>query len=107
MKDAWDKLPVFRKVLDMAPRQVKGAACQKHVIEADAVDLAGPDYKLSLDVVSPHVPWAKQYTKGTVKALILTDYYFQREIVELMQRFDLEIPSEYYSSKVPPVTFPP
>lgn len=40
MKDAWDKLPVFRKVLDMAPKAVKGAACQNNVIESDAVDLA-------------------------------------------------------------------
>ena len=40
MKDAWDKLPVFRKVLDMAPKRIKGAACQRHIIEADAVDLA-------------------------------------------------------------------
>jgi 4-hydroxy-3-polyprenylbenzoate decarboxylase len=40
MKDAWEKLPVFRKVLDMAPKLVKGAACQARVLEGEAVDLA-------------------------------------------------------------------
>ncbi|MCG7945797.1 MAG: UbiD family decarboxylase, partial [Candidatus Thiodiazotropha taylori] len=28
MKDAWDKLPVFRKVLDMAPKELRNAPCQ-------------------------------------------------------------------------------
>ena len=28
VRDAWDKLPVFKKVLDMAPKKVKNALCQ-------------------------------------------------------------------------------
>ncbi len=40
MRDAWEKLPVFRKVLDMAPKERKGAPCQEVVLEGDAVDLS-------------------------------------------------------------------
>jgi len=39
MKDAWQKLPIFKKVLDMAPKQVGGAPCQEVVIEGDGVDV--------------------------------------------------------------------
>jgi 4-hydroxy-3-polyprenylbenzoate decarboxylase len=40
MRDAWEKLPIFRKVLDMAPKKVSHAPCQQRVIEAVDVDLA-------------------------------------------------------------------
>ncbi len=40
MKDAWQKLPVFKKVLDMAPKERRGAPCQEVVLEGDDVDLA-------------------------------------------------------------------
>ena len=52
------------------------------------------EHKLSLDVVSPHVPWGKPYGKGTLKTLVLADCGRQREIVELMQRFDLNVETE-------------
>jgi 4-hydroxy-3-polyprenylbenzoate decarboxylase len=39
MKDAWEKLSVFRKALDMAPKQIKGAPCQEIVLEGQDVDL--------------------------------------------------------------------
>ena len=40
LKDAWDKLPVFKQVLNMAPKVVSKAACQKVVLEGDDVDLS-------------------------------------------------------------------
>ena len=39
LKDAWDKLPVLKQVLNMAPKELKNAPCQFHVKEGDAVDL--------------------------------------------------------------------
>jgi len=39
LKDAWDKWPVLKQVLHMAPRIVSGGACQQRVIEPDEVDL--------------------------------------------------------------------
>ena len=38
-KDAWEKLPMFKQVLNMGPKMVKSAPCQAVVIEGDDVDL--------------------------------------------------------------------
>lgn len=38
-KDAIEKLPVFRKVLNMGPKKVRNPACQEVVLEGDDVDL--------------------------------------------------------------------
>ena len=32
MKDAWDKLPIFKQVLNMAPKEVSKAPCQQVVL---------------------------------------------------------------------------
>ncbi|HLA75719.1 MAG TPA: UbiD family decarboxylase domain-containing protein, partial [Gammaproteobacteria bacterium] len=40
LKDAWDKLPVLKQVLNMNPKIVGKAVCQEHVIEGQDVDLA-------------------------------------------------------------------
>jgi 4-hydroxy-3-polyprenylbenzoate decarboxylase len=40
LKDAWEKFPVFKQVLNMAPKVVSRAPCQEHVLEGDDVDLA-------------------------------------------------------------------
>ncbi|MCP5300459.1 MAG: 4-hydroxy-3-polyprenylbenzoate decarboxylase [Chromatiaceae bacterium] len=69
MKDAWDKLPVFRKVLDMAPKAVKGAACQNNVIESDAVDLATiPVQTCWPGDAGPLITWGLVVTRGPDKA---------------------------------------
>ncbi|MGH8408552.1 MAG: 3-octaprenyl-4-hydroxybenzoate decarboxylase, partial [Pseudomonas sp.] len=39
LKDAWSKLPIFRKIIAMAPKVVKDAVCQEVVIEGEDVDL--------------------------------------------------------------------
>jgi 4-hydroxy-3-polyprenylbenzoate decarboxylase len=39
LKDMWDKLPVLKQVLNMAPKVVSGAPCQQVVWEGDDVDL--------------------------------------------------------------------
>jgi 4-hydroxy-3-polyprenylbenzoate decarboxylase len=68
MKDAWDKLPVFRKVLDMAPKQVKGAACQKRVVEGEAVDLSTiPVQTCWPGDAGPLITWGLVVTRGPEK----------------------------------------
>ncbi len=68
MKDAWDKLPVFRKVLDMAPKTINGAACQTHVIEADAVDMARlPVQTCWPGDAGPLITWGLVITRGPHK----------------------------------------
>jgi 4-hydroxy-3-polyprenylbenzoate decarboxylase len=68
MKDAWQKLPLYKKVLDMAPKVVKSALCQEHVIEADAVDLATlPIQTCWPDDAGPLITWALVVTRGPYK----------------------------------------
>jgi len=68
MKDAWQKLPVFRKVLDMAPKIVKSAPCQKHIIEADDVDLGKlPIQTCWPEDAAPLITWALVVTRGPEK----------------------------------------
>ena len=40
MKDAWEKMSVFKQALNMAPKVVRNAPCQEVVIEKDDLDLA-------------------------------------------------------------------
>ena len=68
MKDAWQKLPIFKQVLNMAPNVVKKALCQANVIEADEVDLG----KLPIQTcwpgdAGPLITWALVVTKGPNK----------------------------------------
>lgn len=68
MKDAWDKLPVFKQVLNMGPKVVKKAPCQMHVVEGDDVDL----YKLPIQTcwpgdAGPLVTWPLVITRGPNK----------------------------------------
>jgi len=68
MKDAWDKLPVFRKVLDMAPKVVKGAACQRHVLEGEALDLSTlPVQTCWPGDAGPLITWGLVVTRGPDK----------------------------------------
>ena len=68
LKDAWEKLPVFKQVLNMAPKVVSKAACQKIVLEGDEVDLT----KLPIQTcwpgdAAPLITWALVVTKGPNK----------------------------------------
>jgi 4-hydroxy-3-polyprenylbenzoate decarboxylase len=68
MKDAWEKLPVFRQVLNMAPKVVKKAACQEFVIEGDAVDLGTlPIQTCWPGDAAPLITWALVVTRGPDK----------------------------------------
>ena len=76
MKDAWEKLPVFRKVLDMAPKLVKGAACQARVLEGDAVDLADlPVQTCWPGDAGPLITWGLVATRGPGKERINLGIY--------------------------------
>ena len=68
MKDAWEKLPVFKQVLNMGPKVVRNAPCQHTLIEGDAVDL----YRLPIQTcwpgdAGPLVTWPLVVTRGPEK----------------------------------------
>ena len=65
-KDAWDKLPVFKQVLNMAPKVVSKAPCQENII--NDVDLSRlPIQTCWPEDAGPLITWALVITKGTRK----------------------------------------
>lgn len=68
LKDAWHALPVFKKVLDMAPKQVSRPACQEVVLEGEQVDLSKlPIQHCWPGDVAPLITWGLVITKGPEK----------------------------------------
>ena len=68
MKDAWDKLPIFKQVLNMAPKLVNKANCQQVVIEGDDVDLSQlPVQTCWPGDAGPLISWGLVITKGPHK----------------------------------------
>jgi 4-hydroxy-3-polyprenylbenzoate decarboxylase len=68
MKDAWQKLPVFRKVLDMAPKVLNNAPCQQNVLEGDDVDIGRlPVQTCWPGDAAPLITWALVVTRGPSK----------------------------------------
>ena len=81
LKDAWDKLPVFRQVLNMAPKAVSSAPCQEVVIEGDAVDLARlPIQHCWPGDVAPLITWGLTVTRGPQKSRQNLGIYRQQVI---------------------------
>lgn len=67
-KDAWSKLPMFKKVLSMAPKVRKDGPCQEVIIEGDDVDLmALPVQTCWPGDAAPLITWGLTITKGPHK----------------------------------------
>ncbi len=68
MRDAWEKLPVFKQVLNMAPKVVKKAPCQEVVVEGEAVDLGAlPVQTCWPGDAGPLITWGLVVTQGPHK----------------------------------------
>ncbi len=68
-KEAWQSIPKFKKVLDMAPKQLKKAPCQEIVIEKEDVDLTTiPIQTCWPGDVAPLITWGLVVTKGPEKS---------------------------------------
>jgi len=68
MKDAWDKLPIFKQVLNMSPKVINKGLCQQCVISGDDVDLN----KIPIQTcwpgdAGPLVTWPLVITRGPEK----------------------------------------
>jgi 4-hydroxy-3-polyprenylbenzoate decarboxylase len=81
LRDAWEKLPLFKRVLDMQPKEVSAAPCQEVVREGRDVDL------LSLPVqtcwpgdAGPLITWGLTVTRGPHKARQNLGIYRQQVI---------------------------
>ncbi|GFO74133.1 4-hydroxy-3-polyprenylbenzoate decarboxylase [Bathymodiolus platifrons methanotrophic gill symbiont] len=68
MKDAMDKIPVFKNVLNMAPKLVKNPPCQELIRIGDEIDLG--EYPIQTcwpDDAGPLITWPLVITKGPYK----------------------------------------
>ncbi|MCC6916901.1 4-hydroxy-3-polyprenylbenzoate decarboxylase [Nitrosomonas sp.] len=81
LRDAWEKLPVLKQVLNMAPRQLSNAPCQEIVWEGTEVDLG----KLPIQTcwpgdVAPLITWGLTVTRGPYKSRQNLGIYRQQVI---------------------------
>ncbi len=68
LRDAWSKMPIFKRVLAMSPKQISKPPCQQVVISGDDVDLN----KIPIQTcwpgdAGPLVTWPLVVTKGPNK----------------------------------------
>ena len=68
LRDAWDKWPVLKQVLNMAPKEVKSAPCLEIVWEGADVDLGRlPIQHCWPGDVAPLITWGLTVTRGPHK----------------------------------------
>ncbi len=81
LRDAWDKLPVLKQVLNMPPRELTSAPCQEIVWEGNDIDLG----KLPIQTcwpgdVAPLITWGLTVTRGPLKSRQNLGIYRQQVI---------------------------
>lgn len=68
LKDTWQKLPLFKQVLNMSPKVRKEGPCHAVIKEGEAVDLSEiPVQKCWPDDAGPMITWGIVVTKGLSK----------------------------------------
>ena len=81
MKEAWKALPIFKKVLDMAPKKVGSPPCQQQVFEGQAVDLGRlPVQTCWPEDAGPLITWGLVITRGPDKSRQNMGIYRQQVI---------------------------
>jgi len=67
-KSLWEKLPIFKQVLNMPTKKVRSPACQQVVMEGDQVDLTKlPIMTCWPGDVAPLITWGLTITRGPYK----------------------------------------
>ncbi|QCI69624.1 MULTISPECIES: 4-hydroxy-3-polyprenylbenzoate decarboxylase [Vibrio] len=80
-KDALDKLPVFKQVLNMPAKRLRKAACQQVVWQGNEVDLDKiPVMSCWADDVAPLLTWGLTVTRGPNKKRQNLGIYRQQKI---------------------------
>jgi 4-hydroxy-3-polyprenylbenzoate decarboxylase len=81
LRDAWEKLPVLKQVLNMAPKVLSSAPCQEVVWEGRDVDLARlPIQTCWPGDVAPLITWGLTVTRGPNKTRQNLGIYRQQVI---------------------------
>ncbi|MBU3023432.1 4-hydroxy-3-polyprenylbenzoate decarboxylase [Aestuariibacter sp. A3R04] len=83
LKDLWEKLPVFKQVLNMPVREVKKAPCQEVIISGDDVDLTAlPIQRCWPGDAAPLITWGLTVSKGPHKKRQNLGIYRQQVIAK-------------------------
>lgn len=83
LKDAWDKAPLFKKVLNMAAKEIKKPNCQEVVIDKADVDLSKiPVQTCWPGDAAPLITWGLVVTKGPHKKRQNLGIYRQQVIAK-------------------------
>ncbi|ALY02040.1 3-octaprenyl-4-hydroxybenzoate decarboxylase [Piscirickettsia salmonis] len=81
LKEAWASLPIFKKILTMAPKKVNNAPCQQIVLEGSEVDLSAlPIQTCWPDDAGPLITWGLVTTRGPYKPRMNMGIYRQQVI---------------------------
>ncbi|QOJ19584.1 MAG: 4-hydroxy-3-polyprenylbenzoate decarboxylase [Gammaproteobacteria bacterium] len=81
LKDAWDKLPMLKQVLNMAPKELSSAPCQEIVWEGSDVDLSRiPVQTCWPGDAAPLITWGLTVTRGPNKTRQNLGIYRQQVI---------------------------
>ncbi len=81
LKDAWDKFPILKQVMNMAPKTVGSPACQEVVWEGNDVDLSRlPIQTCWPGDAGPLITWGLVVTRGPRKARQNLGIYRQQVI---------------------------
>jgi 4-hydroxy-3-polyprenylbenzoate decarboxylase len=83
LKDAWEKIPMYKQVLNMSPKKVKNGVCQECVIEKEDINL----YDFPIQTcwpgdAGPLITWGLVVTKGPHKERQNLGIYRQQVISE-------------------------
>ena len=81
LKDAWDKFPLLKQVLNMAPKVLSSAPCQEIVWEGSEVDLSRiPIQTCWPGDIAPLITWGLTVTRGPNKTRQNLGIYRQQVI---------------------------
>ena len=83
LRDAWEKLPLLKQVLNMQPKELSSGACQEVVWEGKDVDLSKlPVQTCWPDDAGPLITWGLTVTRGPHKARQNLGIYRQQVLTE-------------------------
>lgn len=83
LKDAWDKLPIFKQVFNMSPKEVSKGLCQQIIIEKEDVDLSQlPIQHCWPEDVAPLITWGLVITEGPLQTRTNLGIYRQQVIAK-------------------------
>ncbi|AAU90855.1 conserved hypothetical protein TIGR00148 [Methylococcus capsulatus str. Bath] len=81
MRDAFEKVPLYRQVLHMAPKEVRNAPCQQEVLRGSDIDLGRyPIQTCWPGDAGPLITWPLVITRGPYKARQNLGIYRQQVI---------------------------